>query len=53
MVSENYEDKIKFVKNGLNKESFDDILQSLEMHISGYVQREIHNLWKLFQRESA
>ena len=37
----------------MSKESLDDILQSLEMHRSGYVQREIHNLWILFQKESA
>ncbi|KAK9185001.1 hypothetical protein WN943_025354 [Citrus x changshan-huyou] len=53
MVSVNREDKIKFVKDGMSKESLDDILQSLETHPSGYVQREIQNLWKLFQKESA
>ena len=45
MVSVNREDKIKFVKDGMNKESLDDILRSLETHPSGYVQREIQNLW--------
>ena len=53
MVSVNREDKIKFVKDGMSKESLDDILRSLETHPSGYVQREIQNLWKLFQKESA
>ena len=37
----------------MSKESLDDILRSLEMHSSGYVQYEIHNLWKLFQKENA
>ncbi|KAK9214810.1 hypothetical protein WN944_006809 [Citrus x changshan-huyou] len=53
MVSVNREDKIKFVKDGMSKESLDDMLRSLETHPSGYVQREIQNLWKLFQKESA
>ncbi|KAK9187509.1 hypothetical protein WN944_018906 [Citrus x changshan-huyou] len=53
MVSVNREDKIKFVKDGMSKESLDDILRSLETHPSGYVQHEIQNLWKLFQKESA
>ena len=38
MVSDNREDKIQFIRDGLNKESLDDILLSLEMHPSGYVQ---------------
>ncbi|KAK9187527.1 hypothetical protein WN944_018924 [Citrus x changshan-huyou] len=37
----------------MSKESLDDILRSLETHPSGYVQHEIQNLWKLFQKESA
>ena len=37
MVSDNREDKIKFVKDGMSKESLDDILRSLEMHRSGHV----------------
>ncbi|XP_052290035.1 uncharacterized protein LOC127899928 [Citrus sinensis] len=53
MVSVNRKEKIKFVKDGMSKESLDDILRSLEMHLSGYVQREIQNLWKLLQKESA
>ena len=32
MISVNREDKIKFVKNGMSKESLDYILQSLETH---------------------
>ena len=53
MISVNREDKIKFIKDGMSKESLDDILRSLEMHPSGYVQRENQNLWKPLQRESA
>ena len=52
-MSDTREDKIKFVKDCLSKESLDDILRSLETHQSGYVQCEIHNLWMLFQKESA
>ena len=37
MVSDNREDKIQFIRDGLNKESLDDILLSLETHPSGYV----------------
>ena len=34
MVSDNGEDKIQFIRGGLNKESLDDILLSLETHPS-------------------
>ena len=44
MVFDNREDKIKFIRDGLNKESLDDILLSLEMHRNGYVQRAISQL---------
>ena len=37
MVSDNREDKIQFISDGLNKESLDDIILSLETHLSGYV----------------
>ena len=40
MVSINREDKIKFVKDGMNKESFDENLRSLKIHSIGYVQRD-------------
>ena len=53
MVSDSQEDKIKFVKDGMSKESLDDILRSLETHRSGHVQYEIHRLWRLFQKECA
>ena len=52
IVSDNREDKINFFKNGLSKESLDDILRSLKIHQSGHVQYEIHKLWRLFQKES-
>ncbi|KAK9226372.1 hypothetical protein WN943_011419 [Citrus x changshan-huyou] len=38
MMSDNREYKIQFSRDGLNKESLDDILLSLETHPSGYVQ---------------
>ncbi|KAH9704470.1 hypothetical protein KPL70_011475 [Citrus sinensis] len=38
MVYDTREDKIKFVKDGMSKESLDDILRSLETHQSGIVQ---------------
>ena len=41
MVSDNGEDKIQFIRDGLNKESLDDIILSLETHPSGYVQGAI------------
>ena len=48
MVSDNKEYKIQFIRDGLNKESLDDILLSLETHPSGYVQGAILQLWPLF-----
>ena len=53
MISVNYEDKINFVKDGMSEELLNDILRSIETHPSRYVQREIHNLWKLCQKKSA
>ncbi|KAH9685896.1 hypothetical protein KPL70_014155 [Citrus sinensis] len=53
MMSDNREDKIQFIRDGLNKESLDDILLSLETHPSGYVQGAIFQLWPLFQKEHA
>lgn len=37
MMSDNTEDKIQFIIADLNKESLDDVLLSLKMHLSGYV----------------
>ena len=53
MVSDNREEKIQFIIDGLNNESLDDIFLSLETHPSGYVQRAILQLWPLFQKERA
>ena len=53
MVSNNSEDKIQFIRDGLNKEPLDDIRLSLETHPSGYVQGAILQLWPLFQKECA
>ena len=44
MMSDNREDKIQFIRDGLNKELLDDILLSLETHPSGYVQGAILQL---------
>ena len=41
MVSDNREYKIQFIRDGLNKESLDDIILSLETHLSGSVQGAI------------
>ena len=51
MVSTNREDKMKFIKNGLSKESLDDIIQSIETHPSGEVQAILLDLMNLFDRE--
>lgn len=51
MFSDNREDKIKFIKEGMSKASLDDILRSLETHQSGHVQYEIHKLWRLFRKK--
>ena len=53
MMSNNKEDKIKFIRDGLNKESLDDIFLSFKTHLSGYVQHAISHLWPLFQKERA
>ncbi|KAL6553812.1 hypothetical protein OROMI_019485 [Orobanche minor] len=49
--STNREDKIQFIKNGLNKENFDDIKNSLDTHPSGLVHYGIRYLWDKFQPE--
>ena len=53
MLSDNREDKIQFIRDGLNKESMDNIIFSLETHPSGYVQGAILQLCPLFQKEHA
>ena len=51
MVSDNREDKIKFIRDGLSKESMDDISSTLETHPSGDVHIAICYLWPKFQKE--
>jgi hypothetical protein len=53
MISINHEDKIQFIKDGLSKESLDNLLLTLEMHPSGDVHRAIHDLWPHFHKEYA
>mgnify|MGYP000866703019 FL=1 len=50
-VSRNREDKIQFIKDGLSKESLDDILLTLETHPCGLMQRELLDLWNKFKNE--
>ncbi|KAL4296425.1 hypothetical protein GQ457_12G013270 [Hibiscus cannabinus] len=51
MPSINRDDKIRFVKDGLSKENFENIQSSLETHPSGDVQIQILYLWWQFQNE--
>ena len=51
MVSINREDKIKCIKDGLRKESLDDVILTLDTHPSGDVHRVLLNLFDLFERE--
>ena len=51
MVFINREDKIRFIKDSLSKESLDDIFLTFEMHPSGDVRRVLYDLWPLFQEE--
>jgi hypothetical protein len=44
MISINCEDKIQFIKDGLSKESLDNLLLTLETHPNGDVHRAIHDL---------
>jgi hypothetical protein len=44
MVSVNRENKIQFIKDGLNKESLDNLLLTLETHASRDVHHAIHDL---------
>ena len=50
-VSINREDKINCIKYGLSKEPLDNILETLETHPYGVVQRILLNLWELFKNE--
>jgi hypothetical protein len=51
MVSVNREDKIQFIKDGLSKGSLDNLLLTLETHLSGDVHRAIHDLWSQFHKK--
>ena len=51
MSSINRDDKLQFIKDGLSKESLDDIFLTLETHPSGYVHIAIRELWELFLKE--
>ena len=51
MASINRLDKIDFIKDGMSKESLDNILLTLETHPSGDVQRALLDLWPIFQDE--
>ncbi len=51
MVSVNREDKILFIKDGLSKESLDNVRLTFEAHPSGYVQGAILKLWDQFCEE--
>jgi hypothetical protein len=53
MLSINHEDKIQFIKDGLSKESLDNLLLTLETHPSEDVYRAIHDLWPHFHKEYA
>jgi hypothetical protein len=49
MISVNREDIIQFIKDGLSKESLDNLLLTLKTHlIFGDVHRSIHDLWTQF-----
>ena len=50
-ASINREDKIQFIKDGMSKESLDNILLTLETHPCGLVQRELLSLWNQFKDE--
>ena len=50
-LSINRKDKINCIKYGLSKESLDNILETLEMHHCGVVQRILLDLWELFRQE--
>ena len=51
ITSVNREDKIQFIKDGMSKESLDNILLTLETHHCGLVQRELLSLWNQFKDE--
>jgi hypothetical protein len=52
MVSIYREDKIQFIKDDLSKESLDNLLLTLETHLSGDVHHAIHDLWPYFHKKN-
>ena len=50
-ITRSREDRMKFIKNGLRKESLEDIREALETHSCGIVQFEIVGLWLIFEKE--
>ena len=53
MVSNNKENNIQFIRDGLNKESMYDILWALETHPIDTYREQFFNYWLLFQKERA
>jgi hypothetical protein len=51
MVSINHEDKIQFIKDGLIKESLDNLLSTLKTHPNEDVHCAVHDLWPHFYKE--
>jgi len=51
MISINRKDKIKCIKDGLSKESLENIHLTLEVHLSGDIHRVLIDLFRLFQDE--
>ena len=51
IISINWKNKIYFIKDGLSKESLDNIIQALKTHSSGDVHRILLDLVKLFNKE--
>ena len=51
MVIITWEDKIQFIKDGLSKESLDNIIQALETHPNGDVHIVLLDLVELFKKE--
>jgi hypothetical protein len=51
MISINHEYKIQLIKDGLSKESLDNLLLTLETHSSGDMHRAIHNSWSHFHKK--
>ena len=53
MISINHGDKIKFIKDGLSKDSLDNFLLILETHPCGDMHHLIHDLCPYIHKEYA